>query len=82
MRFTPKRKTENKPPQLVKAFIHRIKFQNYLEEDAIKKNIADLTTETNETQLPVNLFFTACWPKPYWNFYQQNRWSFIVVQKQ
>src|SRR4051812_28350266 len=38
-----KAKAENDPEQLVKAVIHRMKFQSFTEEDETKKIINDLT---------------------------------------
>ncbi len=77
MKIYAKAKTENEPPQLVKAVIHRIKFQNLMEEDAVKKAISDLNKEINEAKFPARPLLHSMLAETYWNFYQQNRWQFM-----
>ena len=52
MNIYQKAKAEKNAPQLVKAVIHRMKFQSYTEEDAMKKIIADLKKESSEAPFP------------------------------
>ena len=72
-----KAQAENNPAQLVKAMIHRLKFQNYLEEDGLIKNIRDLENETKQAKGPESLILHSMLAEIYWNYYQQNRYRFM-----
>jgi uncharacterized protein YfaS (alpha-2-macroglobulin family) len=72
-----KAKTENNPSQLVKAVIHRMKFQSFTEEDETKKIIADLMKDCEETRFPANAILHSMLAETYWNYYQQNRYRFL-----
>src|SRR3569832_2431305 len=72
-----KAKTENNPAQLVKAVIHRMKFQSFTEEDETKKIISDLTKDCKETPFPANAILHSMLAETYWSYYQQNRYRFL-----
>ncbi len=77
MSIYKKAKAENNPPQLVKAVIHRMKFQNYTEEDVVKKIIADLKKEAAEAHFPARPLLHSLLAETYWRFYEQNRYLFL-----
>jgi len=72
-----KASTENNTSQLVKAVIHRMKFQSTLEEDAMKKLIADLKKEISEARFPARPLLHSMLAETYWRFYEQNRYRFL-----
>src|SRR5262249_37710320 len=77
MKIYAKAKSENNPPQLVKAVIHRIKFTNFTDEDAVKKNIAALDSEIAGADAANRALLHSMLAEMYLNFYQQNRWTFL-----
>src|SRR6185503_14365339 len=62
-----KSKADNNMPQLVKSVIHRMKFQSYTEEDAVKKIIAGLEKEINNSSMPVKALLHSMLAETYWN---------------
>jgi uncharacterized protein YfaS (alpha-2-macroglobulin family) len=72
-----KAKAENDPEQLVKAVIHRMKFQSYTEEDETKKIINDLEKDCKEAKFPANAILHSMLAETYWSYYQQNRYRFL-----
>ncbi len=72
-----KANTENNASQLVKAVIHRMKFQSYLEEDAMKKIITGLKKETSSARFPARPLLHSMLAETYWRFYEQNRYRFL-----
>jgi len=76
-RIYQKAKSDSHAPQLVKAVIHRMKYQSYTEEDAVKKIISGLKTEISEAQFPVRPLLHSMLAETYWKYYQQNRYRFL-----
>lgn len=74
--FNDSKKTNN-APQFIKAVIHKMKFSSYIEEDALKKSIAQMENEIKETQFPVKPVLHSILAQAYWSYYQQNRWVFM-----
>jgi hypothetical protein len=70
-------KKEGNSAQIVKAMIHRIKFQDQTEENAILKNISDLKTETVRAKSPERLLLHSMLGELYWRYYQFNRYRFF-----
>jgi uncharacterized protein YfaS (alpha-2-macroglobulin family) len=77
MNVYQKAKTENNSAQLVKAVIHRMKFQSMSEEDETKKIINDLTKDCKEAKFPANAILHSMLAETYWSYYQQNRYRFL-----
>lgn len=71
-----KAKTDNNASQLVKAIIHRMKFEQYMEEYSLVKALNDLKKETEEANFPVKPILQSMLAESYWSYYQQNRWKF------
>ncbi len=70
-------KSEGNSAQLVKAMIHRLKFQDYTEEDAMLKNIRDLETETGLSKFPERVLLHSMLAEMYWRYYENNRYRFL-----
>lgn len=48
-----KAKTDNNAPQIVKAIIHRIKLESYMEEYSVQKSINKLNEEIKDSKYPL-----------------------------
>ncbi len=77
MTIYEKAKAEDEQAQLVKAVIHRMKFQSMTEEDETKKIINDLTKDCNKVKSPANAILHSMLAETYWSYYQQNRYRFL-----
>src|ERR1035437_3096956 len=71
-----KAKIENNGPQFVKAIIHRMKFEQYMEEYSLVKALNKLNTEVKEASFPVKPILQSILAESYWQYYQNNRWKF------
>ncbi len=71
-----KAKSENNAPQFVKAIIHRMKFEQYMEEYSLIKALTKLNEEAKEATYPVKPVLQSMIAESYWNYYQQNRYRF------
>src|SRR3989344_2656378 len=71
-----KSKLENNAPQFVKAIIHRMKFEQYMEEYSLIKALNKLTEEAKEAKYPVKPILQSMIAESYWQYYQQNRYRF------
>ena len=71
-----KAKTENNAPQYVKAIIHRMKFEQYMEEYSLIKALNKLNEEAKEAKYPVKPVLQSMIAESYWQYYQQNRYRF------
>lgn len=71
-----KAKAENNSPQFVKAIIHRMKFEQYMEEYSLENALYKLTEEAKEANYPVKPILHSMIAESYWNYYQANRWRF------
>jgi len=71
-----KAKLENNAPQYVKAIIHRMKFEQYMEEYSLIKALNKLTEEAKEAKYPVKPILQSMIAESYWQYYQQNRYRF------
>ena len=71
-----KAKTENNAPQFVKAVIHRMKYEQYIEEYSLVKSLNKLTEEAKGAGYPVKPILHSMIAESYWHYYQNNRWKF------
>lgn len=71
-----KAKAENNSPQFVKAIIHRMKFEKYIEEYSLVKALNKLNEEAKEATYPVKPVLQSMIAESYWQYYQNNRWKF------
>src|ERR1035437_6256532 len=71
-----KAKAENNASQFVKAIIHRMKFEQYMEEYSLEKALNKLNEEAKEAHYPVKPVLQSMIAESYWQYYQNNRWKF------
>ncbi|MDQ3047962.1 MAG: MG2 domain-containing protein [Bacteroidota bacterium] len=71
-----KAKTQNNAPQYVKAIIHRMKFEQQMEEYSLVKALNKLNEEAAEASYPVKPVLHSMIAESYWQYYQNNRWKF------
>jgi hypothetical protein len=71
-----KAKIESNSSQFVKAIIHRMKFEQYMEEYSLVKALNKLNEEAKEAKFPVKPILQSMIAESYWNYYEQNRWNF------
>lgn len=71
-----KAKAENNAAQLVKAIIHRMKFEQLMEENSQEKAIAALTAELKTAGFPLKPILHSMLAETYWSYYQSHRWQF------
>ncbi|MFL5764493.1 MAG: alpha-2-macroglobulin family protein [Bacteroidia bacterium] len=71
-----KAKAENNAPQFVKAIIHRMKFEQYMEEYSLVKSLNKLNEEQKEAKYPVKPILQSMIAESYWQYYQNNRYRF------
>lgn len=71
-----KAKSENNAPQFVKAIIHRMKFEQQMEEYSLVKALNKLNEEAAEAKFPVKPVLQSMIAESYWQYYQNNRWKF------
>lgn len=71
-----KAKSENNAPQFVKAIIHRMKFEQMMEEYSLVKALNKLNEEAEAATFPVKPVLQSMIAESYWQYYQNNRWKF------
>ncbi|MGB3948669.1 MAG: MG2 domain-containing protein, partial [Bacteroidia bacterium] len=71
-----KAKSENNASQFVKAIIHRMRFEQQVEEYSVVKALNKLNEEAKESTYPVKPVLHSIIADLYWQFYQNNRWKF------
>lgn len=71
-----KAKTDDNAPQIVKAVIHRIKLESYMEEYSIQKSIDKLKAEIKDSKYPLTPVLHSILAEMYWKYSTQNRWKF------
>ncbi len=71
-----KAKAENNASQFVKAIIHRMKFEQQMEEYSLVKALNKLNEEAKEAKFPVKPVLHSMIAECYWQYYQNNRWTF------
>ena len=70
-------KARNNSGQLVKAYIHQLKFTDVKEENAFIKNLTRLRKEAEEASFPAKPLLHSMLGEMYWQYYQQNRYEFM-----
>lgn len=70
-------KARNNSGQLVKAYIHQLKFTDVKEENAFIKNLTRLRKEAEAASFPAKPLLHSMLGEMYWQYYQQNRYEFI-----
>lgn len=70
-------KARNNSGQLVKAYIHQLKFADVKEENAFIKNLTRLRKEADEASFPAKPLLHSMLGEMYWQYYQQNRYEFM-----
>ncbi len=70
-------KARNNAGQLVKAYIHQLKFTDVKEEDAFIKNLTRLRKEADAATFPAKPLLHSMLGEMYWQYYQQNRYQFM-----
>lgn len=71
-----KAKSENNSSQLVKAIIHRMKFEKMTEEYSLVKSLNKLKEEAAEAKFPLKPVLQSILAESYWDYYEANRWTF------
>ncbi len=70
-------KREKNAAETVKALINRVRFIQEVEEDSFVKIQTILMKELETAQVPLRPLLHSMMAELYWNFYQQNRWTFL-----
>ena len=73
--YAKAKKVENNP-QMVKAYIYRMKFRRNIEEKAFENYIFELERDLLEAKAPLQQLMHSLAAEMYWMYYQQNRWKF------
>lgn len=71
-----KAKKEENHPQIVKAILHRMRFESYMEEESYIKALYDLSAECKELKSPSRQIVHSITAEVYWRYYENNRWRF------
>ncbi|MBK9524103.1 MAG: hypothetical protein IPO39_04985 [Bacteroidetes bacterium] len=72
-----KAKQEHNSAELVKAVIHRMKFQSYTEENDIVKITEGLKEEIKGAVFPERPLLHSMLAEVYWSYYQRNRYRIL-----
>jgi len=72
-----KAKEEKNNDQIIKSFIHRLKFKEIKEENAFEKMIGELKEEVKTAEFPNNAVMESMLGEMYWWYYQNNRYLFL-----
>ncbi len=71
-----KAKKEKNAPQLIKAVLHKLKFESYIEEENYIQSIHKLSTEIETAEYPIKPVLHSVLAGIYWQYYTTNRWRF------
>ncbi|EDP97753.1 hypothetical protein KAOT1_21362 [Kordia algicida OT-1] len=69
-------KTDQNNPQIIKAFLHKAKYQLALEEDAQLTIIKDLKAEIKVQKAPSKNILQSILANLYWQYFKNNRYKF------
>jgi len=64
-------------PQVVKAVIHKMKYNSYMTEDDYIVALNELNKVSEESTFPLKQIIHSVTAETYWGYYQINRWKFI-----
>lgn len=70
-------KGESNYDQILKAFIHRMKFRNAMEEYAFEDMISELKAEIDSAPFPNSAIMHSMLAEMYYWYYTNNRWKFM-----
>lgn len=70
-----KAKKENNAPQVVKAIMHRLKFEDRFVEGSQDRAIYAIREELKTAKYPLKPVLHHILGNLYWQYYQQNRWT-------
>ncbi len=70
-------KKENNSPQLIKAILYRMRFEEAKEEFSLEKSIQQLSEEVKSAKFPARPVLQSILADAYWQYYQNNRWKFL-----
>ncbi|MCK7532271.1 MAG: hypothetical protein MZV63_15195 [Marinilabiliales bacterium] len=71
-------KADNNSAEMVKSLIHRVRFIQEVEEESFVLVQATLEKELKDaTSMPMKPLLHSMMAELYWNYYQQNRWTFL-----
>jgi len=72
---------ENNVAQIVRATIYNLKFQSYIQEDALVTIIRTLKSDIEHSAYPVKPILQSFLADMYWQYYQDNRYQFAGRSK-
>lgn len=76
-----KAKKENNAPQVVKAILHRLKFEDRYVEGSQDRAIYAIREELKTAKYPLKPVLHHMLGNLYWQYYQQNRWTIMNRSK-
>lgn len=76
-----KAKKENNPPQVVKAILHRLKFEERFVEGSADRAIYSIREELKTAKYPLKPVLHHILGNLYWQYYQNNRWTIFNRSK-
>jgi len=68
---------EENAPQVIKAVIHKMKYNSYLAEDDYILALDELNSISKSAEFPLKQIVHSVTAEVYWTYYQNNRWKFI-----
>lgn len=72
-----KAKEEGNSPQYIKSVIYKMKYLDWVQEEALVKMIKELESEANSAAFPASAVLHSITAEIYWTFYQNNRYLFM-----
>ena len=69
-------KQQQNNDQIIKAFIHRLKYKNTIEENAFENMLKELKSEIPNQKFPNDAMMETMLAEMYWWYYQNNRYVF------
>jgi uncharacterized protein YfaS (alpha-2-macroglobulin family) len=67
---------EKNHAQQIKSVIHILKFNSWVEEEALVKNIDRVKKEIEKAEFPVRPVMQSLLAQHYWDYFQRNTWRF------
>ncbi len=72
-----KARNERNWSQYIKALIHKVKYIQYVQEEALVKVQKELKKELKISPYPVRPMLYSMAAEMYWNYYKRNRWRIL-----
>ncbi|MCP4148490.1 MAG: hypothetical protein GY757_12155, partial [bacterium] len=70
-------KKKNNAGEFVKALIHKMRFIQYVEEDAFVKVQKELSSQLEESRFPITPLIHSMMAQQYWQYYLYNRYRIL-----